>query len=80
MQKTETTFMPVCISSNDSRGLLLVFFHTKRGRLFKGRRLLKGDDYFKYCSLEVVPKIFCFIISLNQKIITSNKLNILRAF
>ena len=55
------------------------FFHTKRGRLFEGRRLFKGDDYFKYCSLEVVPKIFCFIISSNQKIITSNKLNILWA-
>ena len=33
------------------------FFRTKRGRLFEGRRLFKGGDYFmiKYCSLEVVP-------------------------
>ena len=45
------------------------FFRTKRGRLFEGR------DYFKYCSLEVAPKIFCFIFPLNQKIITPNKLN-----
>ena len=40
----------------------------------------EGDDYFKYYSIAVVPKIFCFIISLNQKIITSNKLNILWGF
>ena len=39
-------------------------------------QLFKGGDYFKYCSLEVVPKIFCFIISLSQKIITPSKLNI----
>ena len=55
------------------------FSHQKGAILFEGRRLFKGDDYFKYCSLEVVPKIFCFIISSNQKIITSNKLNILWA-
>ena len=45
------------------------FFRTKRGRFFA------GSDYFKYCSVEVVPLIFCFIFPLNQKIITSNKLN-----
>ena len=24
------------------------FFHTERGRLFEGRRLFEGGDYFKY--------------------------------
>ena len=32
-----------------------LFFRTKRGRLFEGRRLFEGDDYFSYCSLEAVP-------------------------
>ena len=36
------------ISLNNSQGQLL-FFHTKRGLLFE------GGDYFKYCSLEVMP-------------------------
>ena len=26
-----------------------------RGRLFEGRRLFEGGDYFKYCSLVVMP-------------------------
>ena len=42
------------------------FFRSKRGRL------LDGGDYLKYCSLEVVPSIFCYILLLNQKIITLN--------
>ena len=53
----------------------------------KGGDYLREGDYSRetifsklYCSLEVVPKIFCFIISLNQKIITSNKLNIIMGF
>ena len=29
--------------------------------------LLEGVDYFKYCLLEVVPYIFCFIIPWNNK-------------
>ena len=29
-------------------------------------RLFEGGDYFKYCSLEVVPEIFCSIFPLNQ--------------
>ena len=37
------------------------FFPTKRGRL------LEGGDYLKYCSLEVVPSILCYIFLLNQK-------------
>ena len=36
-------------------GGVISFFAQKRGRLFERRRLLKGGDYFKYCSLEVVP-------------------------
>ena len=38
-------------------GDYFIFFRTKRGRLFEGERLLllKEGDYFKYCSLEVVP-------------------------
>ena len=60
-------------SSNNSRGDYH-FFCTNRGRLFEGRQLLEERSYFKYCSLEVVPHIFCFI-PLNQKLITSNKLN-----
>ena len=44
------------ISSNNSQG-----------RLFEGRRLFEGEDYFKYFSQKVVPKIFCLIIPLNQK-------------
>ena len=31
------------------------FFRTERGRLFKGRRLFEGGDYFKYFSQEIVP-------------------------
>ena len=56
------------------------FFGAKRGRLFAGRRIFEGGDRFKYCSLEVVPYIFCFIFPLNQKIITSIKLNMLGLF
>ena len=48
------------ISSNNSRRRF--FFHTKREQLFEPRRLFEGDDYFKYCSLEFVLYIFCFII------------------
>ena len=62
------------ISSNNGRGDYF-FFRFKRGQLFEGRRLLEGGDYFKYCSLKVVPQLFCFIIPLIQKIIMSNKLN-----
>ena len=51
------------------------FFHTKREWLFEGRHLFKGDNYFKYSSLEVVPLIVRFIFPLNEKIITSNKLD-----
>ena len=36
----------------------------------------REGDYFRYCLLEVVPEIVCFIFPLNKKIITSNKLNI----
>ena len=43
------------ISSNNSRGRLLLYFRTKRGRLFEARRLFEGGDYFKYFSQEVVP-------------------------
>ena len=58
-----------CISLNNiSRGDYF-FLRLKRGRLFE------GGNYFKCCSLEVVPQIFCFIIPLYQKIITSNKLH-----
>ena len=32
------------------------YFRTKRGRLFEGRRLFEGGDYFKYFSQEVVKK------------------------
>ena len=56
-------------------GAISFFFHNKRGRLFEVRRLFKGSDYFKYCSLEVMPYIFCFIIPYNKEIIASNKLN-----
>ena len=49
------------ISSNNSRGQLLYFLHKKGGDYSR-----KGD-YFKYCSLEVVPFIFCFIIPLKQE-------------
>ena len=31
------------------------FFRTEKGRLFEGRRLFEGGDYFIYCPLEVVP-------------------------
>ena len=30
------------------------YFRTKMGRLFEGRRLFEGGDYFKYFSQEVV--------------------------
>ena len=35
----------------------------------------REGDYFKYCSLKVVPYIRCFIFPFREKIITSNKLN-----
>ena len=54
------------ICSNNSRGRLFIF-RIKRGWL------LNGVDYFKYCLLEVMPWIFCFIFPIKQKIITSNK-------
>ena len=50
-----------CISSNLIAGGDYYFFRTKRQRLLEGRRLFEEGDYFKYCSLEVVPQIFCFI-------------------
>ena len=34
--------------------------------------IIAGSDYFKHCSLKVVPQIFCFIFPLNQQLITSN--------
>ena len=43
------------ISPNNSQGANISSFRFKRGRLFEGRRLFEGDDYFKYCLLEVVP-------------------------
>ena len=47
------------------------FFFTQ-----KGWQLFEGGDYFKWFSLEVVPlEVFCFIVTWNQKTITSNKLN-----
>ena len=52
------------------------YFFTPKG----GDYSREGNDYFKYYSMAVVPKICCFIISLNQKIITSNKLTILWGF
>ena len=58
------------ISSNNSQGRL--FFFTQ-----KGWQLFEGGDYFKWFSLEVVPlEVFCFIVTWNQKTITSNKLNV----
>ena len=39
--------------------------------ILEGRQLFEGSDYFKCCTLEVVPQIFCFMIPLNQKIISS---------
>ena len=42
------------------------YFRTKRGRLFEGRRLFEGGDYFKFFSREVVPYIFGFIIPSNK--------------
>ena len=58
-----------CISLNNiSRGDYF-FLRLKSGLLFE------RGVYFKCCSLEVVPQIFCFIIPLYKKIITSNKLH-----
>ena len=50
--------IPAPPSSNNSQGDDF-FFCSKRGRLFE------GGDYFKYCSLEVAPGIFCSIFPLN---------------
>ena len=57
---------------NNTAGGDYLFFYIKRGQLFEGRRLFQ----ILLMSLEVVPEIFSFIFPLNQKIITSNKLNI----
>lgn len=35
--------------------------------MMAGGDYFEGGDYFKFRSLEVVPKIFCFIIPLNKK-------------
>ena len=43
------------------------FFRFKRGQLFEGRRLLEGGDYFKYCSLKVMPPIILFYYPINSK-------------
>ena len=53
----ECTVFPQIIALGD-----FFFFRTKRGQLFEGRQLFAGDDYFKFCSLEVTPLIFCLII------------------
>ena len=39
-------------------------------RRYPAYRVASGGDYLKYCSLEVVPLIFCYIIPLNQKMVT----------
>ena len=44
------TVFPRIIAGDD-----YFFFRTERGRLFEGRRLFEGGDYFKYFSEEVVP-------------------------
>ena len=59
-----------CIFSNNSPGQLFSLIASKVGDY------LREGKYFKYCSLEVIQQIFCFLIPLNQKIITSNKLNL----
>ena len=59
------TIFPRIIARGDN------FFFTQ-----KGWQLFEGGDYFKWFSLEVVPmEVFCFIVTWNQKTITSNKLN-----
>ena len=56
------------ISSNNGRGGGdYFFFRFKRGQLFEGRRLLEGGDYFKYCSLKVMPPIILFYYPINSK-------------
>ena len=40
-----------------------LFFRTKGGRLFE------GGDYFKYCSLEVVPKYIVLFSHKNSSLI-----------
>ena len=50
-------------SLNNSRRRFF-FFTPKRGRLFKGRQLFDGGDYFKHCSLEVV--FFLFSHEINK--------------
>ena len=52
----EYTVFPQIIARGD------FFFSHKKGRLFEGRQLFAGGDYFKFCSLEVTPLIFCLII------------------
>ena len=47
--KTEITVFPRIIARGD------YFFFRKRGRIFEGRGLFEGSDYFRYCSLEVGP-------------------------
>ena len=65
------TVFPWIISGGD-----YFFFRIKRG---KGGDYSREGDYFSYCSLDDVPKIYIyiqiFLIPLNQAIITSNKLN-----
>ena len=45
------TVFPQIIAGGD-----YFYFCTKRGRLFEGRRLFEGGNYFKYFSQEVVKK------------------------
>ena len=69
IRKNCHTVFPRIISGGD-----YFFFRIKRG---KGGDYSRKGDYFSYCSLDAVPKIYIYIffIPLNQAIITSNKLN-----
>ena len=53
------------ISSNNSPGRFS--FHTKRGQLFERRQLFEGDDYFKYCSLDLCPTYFVLLLNWSIK-------------
>ena len=68
---TEPLLRPVILNnyriSSNNRPSDYFYFRTRRGRLFEGRRLFEGGDYFKYFSQEVVPYIFCFVIPSNKE-------------
>ena len=62
------------ISSNNNRGRLFLFSHQK-GAINRGKVIIRGRRFFQILLSESRALNILFYFPLNQKIITSNKLN-----